>query len=170
MVIQRRWNVMNAKETRTIDEVLRRHQLSHRDFHDVEMLGNEAFDYIRGGLSTARGPRTIINGLKLLLRLASQAAQDSCGPRFPEVFDAASTFVTDPDLDVRTTAARMVVGSLSLLKGLGRGTDAVGGVDRVLSVVRTSLSAEPKPVEREMLEQGAYGAGYTALSSVGLGT
>lgn len=143
---------MNAKDIRIIDQILKHSQLSHRDCHEVERFGNDGFDYIRELLTKAPGARTTMNGLKLLIRLARQAAQDSSGPRLPEVFDVASTFVTDPDLEVRTTAARMVIGTLGLLKGLGRGPDSVGGVARVLSVVRSSLSAEPKDVERKLLE------------------
>jgi hypothetical protein len=144
---------MDAKDIVTIDKIMRHPQLSHRDFHEVERFGNDAFDYIRDLLSKTPGARTTINGLKLLVRLAGQAAQDSAGPRLPEVFDVASTFVQDPDLEVRTTAARMVVGTLGLLKGLGRGPDSVGGLARVLSVMRSSLSAEPKEIERKLLEE-----------------
>ena len=144
---------MTPQDIQKIDSVLRHPQLSHRDFREVEVLGNDAFDYIRDLLLKRPKSLITINGLKLLVRLARQIAQDSSGPRLPEVFDAASIFVTDPDLDVRTTAARMVVGTLSLLKSLGRGPDAVGGVARVLIVVRSSLSAEPKEVERGMLKE-----------------
>ena len=144
---------MTPKNIRVIDSILKHRQLSHQVFRDVEKFGNDAFDYLRDLLLKKPGSRTTINGLKLMISLAGQAAQDASGPRLPEVFDVASTFVTDPDLDVRTTAARMVVGSLGLLEGLGRGPDAVGGVARVLSVARTSLSAEPKAAERGMLEK-----------------
>ena len=108
---------------------------------------------LRDLLSKKPGSRTTTNGLKLMIGLACQAAQDSSGPRLPEVFDVASIFVTDPDLEVRATAAPMVFGSLGLLEGLGRGPDAVGGIERVLSVVRSALSAEPKAVERGLLEK-----------------
>jgi hypothetical protein len=47
----------------------------------------------------------------------------------------------------------MVVWSLDILSGLGKGVDAVGGVARVLDVVRSSLSASPPAVERELLER-----------------
>jgi hypothetical protein len=143
---------MNTKSIETVDRVLKHAHPSHEDFRDVEVLGNNAFDYIRDLLSKEPRSRTIINGLKLLLRLAGQYAQDSAGPRLPDVFDVAASFVADPDLDVRTTAAHIVVGSLHLLKALERGVDSVGGVVRVLEVVRSSLRAGPHAVERRRLE------------------
>ena len=45
---------MNTKDTRTIDSILRHHQLSHRDARDVEMFGNEAFDCIRTAFAIER--------------------------------------------------------------------------------------------------------------------
>jgi hypothetical protein len=137
----------------TVDTILRHAQLTHRDFREIEMLGNDAFDYLQALLSKRPVPLTTVNGLKLLIHLARQAAQDSSGPRLPEVFEVASRFVADPELNVRTTAARMVVWSLDMLRGLGRGPDAVGGVARVLRVVRSSLSADPQAVERKLLEK-----------------
>ena len=144
---------VNIKQQEAIDRILRRAQLTHQDFREVRMLRNEAFDYLQALLLKAPARRTIVNGLKLLIDLAGQAAQDSSGPRLPEVFDVASRFVTHAELDVRSTAARMIVGSLVMLKGLGRGPDAVGGVARALDVVRSFLSAELRPVERELPEK-----------------
>ena len=144
---------MNAKQIVTIDKIVKHAQLTHQDFREAQMLGNEAFDYLRALLLKAPDPTTIINGLKLLTHLASQAAQDSSGPRLPEVFDVASRFVTHSELDVRSTAARMIVGSLAMLKGLGKGPDAVGGVARVQEVVRNFLGSELRPVERGLLEK-----------------
>jgi len=144
---------MLPNDIKMIDLILRHSQLSHRDFREVEMRGNDAFDYIRDLLSKTPGPRTVINGLKLLIGLAGQAAQNSAGPRLPEVFDVASTFTMHPELDVRTTAAHIMVFTLRILKGLGKGPDAVGGVARVLNEVRSALSAEPKAEQREMLEE-----------------
>src|SRR5262245_65900182 len=117
---------MTPKNIRVIDSILKHRQLSHQVFRDVEKFGNDAFDYLRDLLLKKPGSRTTINGLKLMMRLAGQAAQDSSGPRLPEVFDVASTFVIDPDLDVRKNEARMVFGSLGLLEELGRVLDDVG--------------------------------------------
>ena len=144
---------MNTKQTMDIDMILTHAQLTHQDFREVEMLGNEVFDYLQALLLTTPSSRIIVNSLKLLIHLARQAAQDSSGPRLPEVFDAASRFVTHSELDVRSTAARMIVGSLGMLKGLGKGPDTVGGAARVLDVVRSSLSAGPRPVERDLLNK-----------------
>lgn len=144
---------MDATQIVSIDRILRHAQLTHQDFHEARILGNEAFDYLKALLLKAPAPRTIVNSLKLLIHLASQAAQDSSGPRLPEVFDMASRFVAHSELDVRSTAARMIAGSLGMLKGLGKGPAAVGGVARVLEVVRSSLNAGPRPVERELLEK-----------------
>jgi hypothetical protein len=144
---------MNIRDVGVVDRILKHPQLSHVDFREVEMLGNDAFDYVRDILSKTPGSRATINGLKLLMHLARQAAQDSSGPRLPEVFDVASRFVGDPDLDVRTIAARILVGTLALLKTLGKGPEAVGGVAHVLGVVRRSLSAGPRAVERRMVEE-----------------
>src|SRR5690348_4691805 len=133
--------LMNTKQIMNIDMILRHVQLSPQDFGEAEILGNEAFDYLQALLLKTHSSLIIVNGLKLLIHLARQAAQDSSGPRLPEVFDAASRFVTHSELDVRSTAARMVVGSLGILDGLGKGPDTVGGVARVLDVVRSALSA-----------------------------
>ena len=84
---------MNAKQIIAIEKIVKRAQLTHQDFREVEMLRNEAFDYLYALLLKAPDPRAIVNSLKLLIHLARQAAQDSSGPRLPEVFDVASRFV-----------------------------------------------------------------------------
>jgi hypothetical protein len=143
---------MNAKDLETINTILRHPQLSHADHRCVEMLGNEAFDYLKEVLSKPTKARTSLNGLRLLMRLSRQAAQDSSGLRLPEVFDVASHFVIDPDLDVRTIAARAAVWALTTLKRFGRSLDELGGVARATAVIQSFLSADLKSVERGMLE------------------
>ena len=140
---------MNTREIAIIDKILKNSQLSVQDFREVEVLGNDAFDYIREFLAKTSDVRTIINGLNLLTRLATQFAQDSAGPRLPELFEIASSYLIDPTLEVRIKAMNIVVAALWTLRDLGRGLDAVGGKTRVLGVLRTASAAESRVEQRE---------------------
>ena len=92
---------MNTREISRIDRILAHSQLAVQDFRVVEVLGNDAFDYIREILSKTSDVHMIVNGLSLLIRLATQFAQDSAGPRLPEVFEIASSCLVGPTIEVR---------------------------------------------------------------------
>lgn len=142
----------NNRDTSKIDRILKHANLSVQDFREVEVLGNDAFDYIRECLLGTSEAGTIVNGLSLLIRLATQFAQDSAGSRLPEVFEVSSAFLTNPLLDIRKKAINVVVAALWGLRDLKRGLDAVGGKSRVQSILRAASVAEPATQERERLE------------------
>jgi hypothetical protein len=143
---------MNTREIARTDRILKQSQLSVQDFREVEVLGNDAFDYIREFLSRVPDTKTIINGLNLLARLATQFAQDSAGPRLPEVFKIASSYLIDFPLEVRVKAMNVVVAALWGLRDLGRGLDAVGGKTHVLEILRAASAAESSIEQREKLD------------------
>jgi hypothetical protein len=114
--------MLNARGIEIIVRALKRAQLSIQDFREVEVLGNDAFDYIREFLSKTSETRVVFNGLSLLLRLATQFAQDSAGPRLPEVFEVASNSLINPILEVRKKAMNIIVAALWGLRESGKRT------------------------------------------------
>jgi hypothetical protein len=140
---------MNPKDIVTIDKILRSSQLSHRDCHEVERLGNDAFDYIRDLLLKSPGARTAINGLKLLIpgRRHRTHLDHDCRrySRWHRHSLRTPISMCEPLRPVWWSALWHFGGALE-------GPDSVGVAVRVLSVMRSSLSAEPKEVERKLLE------------------
>jgi len=144
---------MNASERHLVDAILKRKTLSHLDFRRVEQLGDDGFDYIKEFLLHAPTAQHKVNGLSLLIRFGTRISKRQGDVRLPEVFDAAAGFLDDPDLGVRTSAARMVVGVLGLLRTLQRSLETVGGSKRVWETLRRALEAAPEQVERKLVEE-----------------
>src|SRR4051794_2074280 len=96
---------MDEQVARQIGRILSSKQISMQEFHRVEMLRDEAFDFVKSALGHGATDQTKVNGLKLLIQLGRQ----QCAPRLPEVFEVAATLIADADRSVRTMAARTVV-------------------------------------------------------------
>jgi hypothetical protein len=140
---------MDAGTARQIEKILYRKQISTREFHRVEMLGDEGFDFVKSALSHGASVQTKINGLKLLLQLGRQ----QCAARLPEVFDIAATLSADSDRDVRTMAARVVVAGVTAMRMLSQGLGPIGGEGRVRSIIREITGAGVNETEHRALEE-----------------
>jgi hypothetical protein len=144
---------MDTNARHLVDPILKHKTLSHADFRRLDELGDDGFDYIKELLPRAQTARHKINGLSLLVRLGGQISERHGDVRLPEVFDVASDLLGDPDAGVRTSAARMIVGVLGLLKTLEKPLETLGGTKRVWETLQRALKAKPKPAERMLVEK-----------------
>jgi hypothetical protein len=144
---------MDANARHLVDAILKHKTLSHADFRRVDQLGDDGFDYIKGLMPSAPTAQHKINGLRLLIRVGTRISDRHEMIRLPEVFDVAADLLADPDGSVRTDAARMLVGVLSLLKMLEKPPEIVGGIRRVWDTLQRALKAGPKKVERRLVQE-----------------
>lgn len=136
-----------------VEAVLKHKTLSNVDFRRVDSLGDDGFDCIVRLLHGDPSEQKKVNALRLLIRLGSRISSRKAAPRLPEVFEVAADLVLDPALNVRTTAAQMIVGILDLLRTLGQPAEVVGGQQRIGEILRRALERELKAPERKLLER-----------------
>lgn len=103
---------------------------------EVERMGDEAFDWIAGELSTGSlAPSENVRGLRLLARLTRQFCLRRKGELLDLVMTIAQSRTAHPD--VRSTAAHIAIMNARIAKGL---RDASAAYNRSVDDVEAQVS------------------------------
>jgi hypothetical protein len=112
-------------------------QRDTEDRYRAEMMGEQAFDFLRrclesGGLAN--------KAVASALRLMSYISRIKCTHRKPVLLDLARRFLSSPDLELRGVAALIALGTFEALYELNMGEEASRRRAGLVAEVRASAS------------------------------